>query len=210
MSTTAETITTTEVGRERFVGTVRGVFGPAIVEVVTLAHTSDTRPYLHNTCSVEVDGVHRYSFNADHETNHPAHHNNRFDYTLAPVAPAPTKPTDFKAANLATLTRWVEEATDEHLTVAGTINVFGQPRISIARADGGTAPGSGEEPTTSVLASIYVPELRRLDRRFRLTMREMAAAVEAATLTMLAPGERGEALMALRAWSERHAITAGR
>lgn len=65
-TSSGETITTTEVERQHFIGRSRGhnngatwVIGPVLVDVVQFAHVSDKRPMIEDTYSIEIDGRHQ-------------------------------------------------------------------------------------------------------------------------------------------------------
>jgi hypothetical protein len=72
-----ETITTRETARRSYFVTLtpnmygRGDIGPARVDVVTYAHTSDTRPHIVDTFRVFVDGVGHWGGPAAHIADDP-------------------------------------------------------------------------------------------------------------------------------------------
>lgn len=94
------------------------------------------------------------------------------------------------AGNCATVAKWVEEASAGLLTASHT-TVLGADRFSIGFADGRPfsprckalkpfASLVADRPTTGVIVDVYAPVYRKLDRRFRQSMRQVRDAVRMA------------------------------
>src|SRR4051794_23908246 len=71
-TSSGETITTRETSRRSYFVTLtpnmygRGDIGPAIVDIVTYAHTSNTRPVITPTFVVFIDGEHQWAGPEEH------------------------------------------------------------------------------------------------------------------------------------------------
>lgn len=97
-------------------------------------------------------------------------------------------------ANVQVLASWVAEMTHGHLTATRT-EVFGFAHVRIQRTDGQplyTMPeqwkGEGPQPVTGIASAVQLP-YRPLDRRHKVTMRELAEAVRDATVRLDAPDQ---------------------
>ena len=79
--------------------------------------------------------------------------------------------------NLTTLARWATEASSGFLTVRRVDVPGGDRWVSLERADRKPLYVDGETVISGVLAPVWVPSAKRIDRRHRTVMRQLAGAV---------------------------------